>query len=373
MNLIFTSENRIEELKKTIAADSRMKNELTIRAEEKMKSPDFSVTHHKSPALSGDIHDYFSEGPYWWPDPSNPDGPYIRRDGEFNPDRFNHHANDLRSMAEAVAVLCQAGTYLENRKYFQKAASLIGVWFLDEKTRMNPNLNYAQAIRGICAGRGIGIIDTAFLLAVINGANLMDYAGEFNNELRELKSWFAEYSLWLQTSKNGLEEKEHPNNHSNWWNTQVAAFCAFSGNNETLEYCFDRFFNYVLPTQTGADGSFTDEISRTRSYHYEIYNLDASALICEIAHHRGVDLWNAAHSDGRGMKKSIEFFKPYYENPFLWKHEQIAPDCLCGEVYPMKLAQMRFGDAELERINFSRRKNIIPCALWCHLGMLDLI
>ena len=190
--------------------------------------------------------------------------------------------------------------------------------------------------------------------------------------LFELKKWFADYSLWLQTSKNGLEEKEHPNNHSNWWNTQLASFSAFAGDENILQYCFKRFINHIIPNQTANDGSFTDEISRTRSYHYEIYNLDASALICEIAFHRGVDLWNEACSDGRGMKKCVEFFKPYYENPFLWQHEQIAPDCLCGEVYPMKIAQMRLNDAELKIINENRRKNIIPCALRCHLGILDL-
>ena len=44
-----------------------------------------TVTAASSPRSAGGKHDFFSEGDYWWPDPRNPDGPYIQRDGMTNP------------------------------------------------------------------------------------------------------------------------------------------------------------------------------------------------------------------------------------------------------------------------------------------------
>src|SRR2546423_15021505 len=44
-----------------------------------------TVTAFPAPRSTGGVHDFYSEGDYWWPDPQNPQGPYIRRDGETNP------------------------------------------------------------------------------------------------------------------------------------------------------------------------------------------------------------------------------------------------------------------------------------------------
>ena len=49
------------------------------------------MTAAHSPRSAGGLHDFFSEGDYWWPDPKNPDGPYIQRDGMTNPDNFVEH------------------------------------------------------------------------------------------------------------------------------------------------------------------------------------------------------------------------------------------------------------------------------------------
>ena len=45
------------------------------------------------------------------------------------------------------------------RKYADHAAAHLRAWFIDEATRMNPNLQYAQAIQGRFTGRGTGIIE----------------------------------------------------------------------------------------------------------------------------------------------------------------------------------------------------------------------
>lgn len=373
MKLIFLSQERLDEIQAQVNTDERLRRELRDRAEQAMQTPPQSVTFHQSPAASGDPHDYYSEGPYWWPDPANPAGPYIRRDGEINPGRFDAHVRAKNTLADAVNVLANAGLFLAERRYLAKAAELLRVFFVDEATRMNPNLNHAQAIRQVCAGRGIGIIDTAVFLRIVHGANLLEYCGGFDAEIAGVKAWFAEYLRWMNTSRNGLEEKNHPNNHSNWWNTQAAAYSALVGDEEMLEACFDRFITHLLPNQANEEGGFSDELTRTRSYHYSQYNLEASALICEIAWQHGRDLWHAQTVNGRSMARCVAFFKPYYINPFLWQRQEISPAGCWDETISMKLAAKRLDDAQIEQANAQRRANVIPCRTMCHMGILDLL
>lgn len=373
MGLIFTNEARVEEIKAQVREDERMRWELEHLAEAAMNVAPQSVTFHKSPAVSGDPHDYYSEGPYWWPNPEDPNGPYIRRDGEINPGRFDAHVVAKNTLTQTVSVLAQAGVTLDERRYLARAVELLRVWFLDKETRMNPHLDYGQAIRGICSGRGIGIIDLAVMLRVIHAADLVQACGGFEREVDGLKAWFAEYLHWMNTSPNGLEEKNHPNNHSNWWNTQAAAYSAFVGDQAILEACFDRFMNHILPNQMNEEGAFTAELTRTRSYHYTLYNLEASAILCEIAWQKGVDLWHAQDASGKGMSRGVAFFAPYYSNPFLWRHEEIKPDSCLGESITMKWAAQRLDNEQVRKANEMRRANVIPCSQMCHVGIVDLI
>ncbi len=371
--MVFITEERITEIKSKVQRDDNLSFELFKKANEALNQKPLSVTFHKSPAESGNPHDYFSEGPYWWPDPGNPDGPYIKRDGEINPNRFSYHVDDLKLLCDTVSILAQAGLYLDKKKYFDKAAELLKVWFLNEDTKMNPHLEYGQAIRGISAGRGIGIIETTPLIQIVNAADILERDGGYDDVLSALKKWFSEYINWLNTSEKGQEEKNFYNNHSNWWNTQVATYCAFVGNEELLCECYDKFKNDILVNQTESEGRFTDELTRTRSYHYTIYNLTACTIICELAYYRGVDLWNYETPDGKSVKKCVDFFKPYYKNMFEWPHQEINASGNWFEKLPMRLAAMRFGDSEIEKTNEMRRKNIIPCSQMCHFGILDLV
>ncbi|MBQ6803293.1 MAG: alginate lyase family protein, partial [Clostridia bacterium] len=200
---------------------------------------------------------------------------------------------------------------------------------------------------------------------------LMEACG--GRALEDVKAWFADYLHWLTTSENGLEAKSQPNNHANWWNSQAAAYAALVEDEATLKACFDRFTQHIIPAQTDDDGSFTEEKTRTLSYGYSLFSLDACATLCEIAWHRGVDLWHAQLENGKGMARSVAFFKPYYINPFLWEYQQINAGTCFDERYSMKLAARRLGDEQIGAENERRREDKIPCGKKCYIGLLDLL
>src|SRR5579863_6442750 len=218
-----------------------------------------TVTASSSPRSTGGKHDFFSEGDYWWPDPKNPDGPYIQRDGETNPDNFVEHRRAMVRLSLIVPALAAAYKITRQRKYADQAAKHLRAWFVDEQTAMNPNLQYAQAIQGRFTGRGTGIIDTLHLVEVARAAGQIDMAPK---DLAGVKKWFASYTDWMATSKNGLDERNATNNHGTCWVTQVAAFAQLTGDRERTQYCIDRFKTVLMPNQEAADGSFPQELRR---------------------------------------------------------------------------------------------------------------
>jgi hypothetical protein len=193
-------------------------------ADKALKAGPFSVTDKKETPPSGDKHDYMSVGPYWWPDPSKPDGkPYIRRDGEVNADRGKFDNVPLGHMAGAVAVLGPAWYFTGHEPYAAHAARLLRAWFLDEKTRMNPNLNYGQAIPGVTDGRAAGIIDTVCLIDLVDAVGLLAGAKAWTDaDQKALEGWFREYLKWLRESRIGKDEEKAGNNHGTWYDAQAA-------------------------------------------------------------------------------------------------------------------------------------------------------
>src|SRR5208283_3147483 len=137
-------------------------------AREALAAGPFSVVNKKTIPPGGDRHDYMSQAPYFWPNPETSNGlPYIRRDGERNPDinKISDHRT-LFEMSGAVETLALAYYFTGGENYAAKARQLLAAWFFDPATRMNPNMQYAQAILGVNTGRGIGLIEGRALAPV---------------------------------------------------------------------------------------------------------------------------------------------------------------------------------------------------------------
>jgi len=206
---------------------------------------------------------------------------------------------------------------------------------------MNPNLLYAQAIKGRFTGRGIGIIDTIQLMEVVQGLMAMLNAKEINKEdMAAIRNWFERYLQWLTTHQYGKDEMNAVNNHGTCWVMQVSAFSKFTGNEQLVNFCRDRYKNVLLPNQMAADGSFPQELRRTKPFGYSIFNLDAMATICQILSDKQNDLWNYKTPDGRSIKKGIEFLYPYVAYKTKWPYPH---DVMYWENWPVAQPFLIFG------------------------------
>jgi hypothetical protein len=314
-----------------------------------MKAGPWSVTFQRPSGVKVDAgpNDYYSEGPYWWPNPKNPGGPYIRKDGEQNPNRFTGNRYDLGNMCETVLALGMGAFLLNQASCVEHAVKILSVWFLDGKTRMNPNLEYGQAVRGINTGRGTGIIDTVSLIHAAQGIALLELAGGLDRGIAAgTRQWYGDYTKWMSTSSKGLDEKKSGNNHATWWTAQVASYAAFTNDAETRRMAWDYYRNYLVPTEIKPDGSCPREEARTKSLGYSSMNLDAFSVICRVAELDGVDLWRFHTDKGIGVEKCFDYLMPYLLRPETWRKEQIADYSPNGYVFPA-LAGLGLHSAEL--------------------------
>lgn len=309
-----------------------------------------TVTASRSPRSAGGPHDFFSEGDYWWPDPQNPSGPYVQRDGMTNPDNFVGHRRALMRLSVQAAALVAAWRLTKDMRYARHAALHLRAWFLDPSTRMSPHLEYAQAIQGRTKGRGIGIIDTIHLVEVARAVEVLEESGALNpDELTGVKKWFADYLQWMTTSGNGVEEREAKNNHGTCWVMQVAAFAHLTGNGGLLDYCRARFRGVLVPGQMAADGSFPEELRRTKPYGYSLFNLEALAAICRMLSTPSDDLWKFELPDGRGMRKALEYMAPFIRDKKRWP---LKPDVMYDAEWPMRQSSLLFAGLALQRPDY---------------------
>ncbi len=303
--------------------------------------PPISIAASRAALSTGGANDFYSNGDYWWPDSAKPDGlPYVRRDGQTNPANFNAHRLAIRRLRDAVAALGAAFSITRDDAYAAKAAGLLRVFFLDPATRMNPHLRYAQAIPGVSAGRGIGIIDTLHLIEIPVAVEALSASPAFDAGLGAgLRSWFAAYLDWMITSPNGREEAAEKNNHAVAYWLQVAVFARFTGDEPRLAECRRRFREELIPGQMAADGSFPAELRRTKPYAYSIFQLDNLATLAQVLSRTGDGLWDFESPPGRGLRRAVAFLSPFLADKSRWP---LAPDVQAWDGWPTRSPALLF-------------------------------
>lgn len=302
---------------------------------------------------AGGKHDFYSEGDYWWPDPANPDGPYIQRDGETNPENFVAHRIAMIRFSDIVGTLASAYKLSHQKRYAVAAVDHFRAWFIDPETRMNPSLLYAQAIKGKATGRGIGIIDTIHFLEVIKALEALK-SQISSEDYAQIVNWFKAYTQWLSTHPYGLAERDALNNHGTCWALQVAVFASFTGNAALVDFCRKRYMQVYIPNQMDLNGSFPLELKRTKPYGYSLFNLDIMATLAHV-----LQVWDWNMPDGRGIQRGIQFLLPYIQDKSQW---QYPADIMYFDEWPIAQSCLFFAGLHGNKVamNTWRKLNHFP-------------
>jgi hypothetical protein len=310
-----------------------------------------TITKYHSTLSQGGIHDFYSNADYFWPDPTKPGGlPYINRDGQSNPNNFRQHRMAMRDLRDAVAALAAAYKITGDDRYATKAAALLRVFFLDPGTRMNPNLQYAQAVPGGSPGRSWGIIDGLHLIEIPPAITSIEKSPSFSPELvAGLKQWFQEIADWMITSKNGQAEAAARNNHSVAFWLQIACYARFTGDQAKLAECRRQFKEVLVPNQMAVDGSFPLELLRTKPYGYSIFQLDNLVTLCRVLSTPTDDLWTYELPDGRGIRKAVAFLYPFLADKSKWPHK---PDVQAWDAWPARQPGLLFAGLEYQEPDY---------------------
>ncbi len=320
-------------------AEKTLKKQIMAEAAWAMQQQPVTVTASSSPRSAGGKHDFFSEADYFWPDPKNPEGPYINRDGMTNPDNFVEHRKAMIRFSKIIGALASAYKLTGDEKYVNQAVIHLKAWFMDPEIMMNPSLWFAQAVKGQFTGRNYGIIDTIHLMEVAQGMIVMEKAMDPATQ-SGVKKWFADYTNWLMTSKPGMQERDVKNNHATCWAMQVASFAKLCQNGAVLDSIRIRYKTILLPRQMGSDGSLPLELERTKPYGYSIFNLDAMTMLCQILSSPQDNLWNFETPDGKSIKRGIAYLYPFVADKSKWT---LKPDVMYWDNWPVAQPFLLFG------------------------------
>lgn len=307
-----------------------------------------TITSIAAPRSPAGPHEYYSEGDYWWPDPANPSGAYIRRDGRSNPDKFDGHRDALIAFGRAVPMLAAAWELTRDTRFADAAMRHLSAWFVDPATRMNPDLNHAQAIIGVNGGRAIGVIDTLQIVEVARAATLFARrnAPGYVAIRAGVEQWFGAYLDWLTTSPFGIEERDQTNNHGTCWLLQAAAFATLLGRKDVLDDARARLTKIIIPTQIEPDGRQPLELARTKPYAYSLFNLDVLTTSAWLLSEREGELIRWTTPDGRSVAGAIAFMAPYIADKARWPFQQ---DIEYFGDFPVRQPSLLFGGNAMRR------------------------
>lgn len=326
LNLFDYSDLAIVKLKYHDNGEFRKEIEaLKYLVEETVNEAPFTITKYKAPsAQNATINDYYSDSPYWWPVEGNPDLPYIRRDGERNPDRFMAHKDEVSKFYKGISALAFYCYFSEDLIYEEKINDLLNIWFINESTKMNPNLKYSQLIRNRTKPRGVGIIDGRRIALLTEAILLLKSNGKIDDKVYAgVKEWYTEYLDWLTNSLYGIDEKKRGNNHGTWWVVQISLLSSFLEAKDNISFINSHSKHYLLDNQIDSKARQPLEEERTRSLDYSVFNLTAHSLLCRSLSNYDIDNWHYINKNGKSLVDVIEYLILFIINPENWELKQI--------------------------------------------------
>ncbi|NEB76144.1 alginate lyase family protein [Streptomyces sp. SID14478] len=327
---------RLQQTKTRLAhGDPQLKRsvkDLTTRADAWLDQGPWTVVDKPKPAPGGDVHDYLSQAPYWWPSTSptadNPWGcPYVQKDGQRNPEvDTGTDRQDVEKVFDSTYDLALAWYYTGKKSYARKAGEVLRTWFLDADTKMNPNLDHAQFIPCKYDGRAIGVIDfSQSYTSVVDAVALLATGapGWSRADRAGMDAWNEDFLDWMVNSDFGKEEGTADNNHGTFYDMQVAALAYATGDTDLARRTVLDARGKRIDAQIAGDGSQPQELARTRSWHYSTFDLVAYTRLAAIGRHVGVDLWTYRGPDGQSLFKAVDYLLPAATGETAWPHPEL--------------------------------------------------
>lgn len=326
---------KLSKIKSSLSDFPEERERLAKEADKLLSEAPYSVIYKKMLPPSGDVHDYMTMGTYWWPDPAKPDGlPYIRKDGIFNPDAKDPR-NTYEKMSRNAYRLAHAAYMLERDDLAEKSLQILRAWHLDEETRMTPHAEFAQAIPGICEGRGIGLIDFRTSYYVFDATEILYALGVMDEgDYAAIKAWYVEFINWMITSEKGIYEDNYFNNHGAWYDVQILSAAIFTERPELAKRVASNAYRRRHKTHIMPDGSQPHELARTQAMSYSTMNLYALVKLARLSSRLGRKEYAQVDPDANVflLGKAVEFLYPYTTDQSSFPYQQIKSGDFGGEI-----------------------------------------
>jgi hypothetical protein len=305
----------------------RQAEDLKKNADKFLDMTPVSVMAKQKRPPSGNKHDYMSQAPYFWYDSSKPNGvPYKNLDGQRNPEIYKvTDRTNIGMLENATHALALAWYVTGEEKYAAKAGELLKRWFLEDSSRMNPHLEYAQSVPGLTEGRSYGIIESIALMGVADAAALLEGSSSWSaSDAEALHAWYGQFLHWMLTSEKGQQEHRAKNNHGVWYLAQASDYALFTGDKDKARALAEEGKTRI-ESQIEQDGRMPLELARTNALHYSAYNLQAFFDLSKIGSLVGVDLWDYHNKSGAGIRTSLDWLRPFAMGEKKWEYQEITP------------------------------------------------
>lgn len=318
----------------------KLYNHIIATSDSFCKLPPVAVTEKKK-TFAPDKHYYCSIGTYWWPDPTNPNGKYVNKDGQTNPERNEFDAFKLGVFNKRCKYLSVAFYLTKDRKYYDAFIWQIRAWFIDEGTYMYPNLAYAQVIPGHNnnKGRSTGTIDAYTFNDIIESVRLVNRRKKMDNEtINSLRNWFISFSSWLENGEFGTKLSKAQNNISLAYDVTLCNMYIFIGNENKAKKIVDDFKDKRIRTQIKDNGEQPAEIVRTKAFSYSLYNLKHVIDFSLLARKWQNDFYdtNCSLADN-----AFDYLLFYIDKPESFPYQQISSWDVCRKDLQVELTRRR--------------------------------
>jgi hypothetical protein len=297
---------------------------LRLEAERHLKEGLWTVTADRPKGIDLDPHEYYSESPFYWPDPINPAGPFRRRGGQANPAVFTANRAALDAMCEAVFTLGTAAYLLDDPRYAARAVRIIQTWFILPKTRMDPNMQRAGTIPGRQAAADSlpsgGVSEGRPLIRAVQGMEFLAKSGAWDpKEEAATRKWFEEFARWLTPAGPAANSRRGGDN-SIWRAAIEASSATFAEDTAAQRRVFDSYRSPAFPRPPRASSG----AAPVPPAQFLATSLEARAMICRIAQLHGVDLWHSPSRNRGTISAAIDSLEASLADPKQWTKEQAA-------------------------------------------------